>query len=264
MSESAQTAPTRVLVVDDQPMIRAGIALMLSTADGLEVVGQAGDGREAVTQARALHPDVILMDIRMPGMDGIAATREILRPDAGGGGASAGAGGAGVPEGEAAGVSTAPSVLVLTTFDHDEYVIDALAAGASGFLLKDASTEELVSAVRAVARGEALLDPAVTRAFLDDYVARRSVVRSEAQEHLVALLTARELELVRLLAQGMSNLELAAALVLSEQTVKTHIRNILAKLQLRDRTQIVVFAFRNGLDAGDPSAQTPTPTPPSA
>lgn len=244
MTQEVERATT-VLVVDDQPMIRAGIAMMLGTSPGLEVVGQAGDGREAIAMARSLRPDVILMDIRMPEMDGIAATRVILGTGEGDG-VAAPAASARLEPGEGA---ARPSVLVLTTFDHDEYVIDALAAGASGFLLKDASTEELVSAVHTIARGEALLDPAVTRAFLDDFLALRGPVRSDGQEELVATLTAREVELVRMLAQGLSNLELADALVVSEQTVKTHIRNILAKLGLRDRTQIVIFAFHNGLDA---------------
>lgn len=240
-------AVTRVLVVDDQPMIRAGIAMMLGTSPGLEVVGQAGDGREAIAMARTLRPDVILMDIRMPVLDGIGATRVILGTGEHDGAARPSSS-AHLEQGSGEEATPRPSVLVLTTFDHDEYVIDALAAGASGFLLKDASTEELVAAVHTVAGGEALLDPAVTRAFLDDYVALRGPARPGGQEELVATLTARELELVRMLAQGLSNLELADALVVSEQTVKTHIRNILAKLGLRDRTQIVIFAFRNGLD----------------
>jgi DNA-binding NarL/FixJ family response regulator len=223
-----EPAPTRVIVVDDQAMIRHGISLMLSTAPDIEVVGEAGDGREAVATEAALRPDVVLMDIRMPGMDGIAATRAIAA---------------------AATDRPAPSVLVLTTFDHDEYVADALSAGASGFLLKDASTDELVAAVRTVARGDAVLDPSLTRRFVEDYLARRSAPAPAADQALVAQLTAREREIVVLLAQGRSNLELADALVLSEQTVKTHIRNILSKLHLRDRTQIVVFAFRNGLDS---------------
>lgn len=228
MSQDEGTAAIRVMLVDDQPMILNGISMMLKTSSDIEVVATASNGIEAVALERETRPDVIVMDIRMPELDGIQATRQILAVDR--------------PESQ-----LPPAILVLTTFDHDDYVIDALVAGASGFLLKDASTEELLGAVRTVAGGEAILDPSVTRALVKGVIAARRV-QVAPDPAVVALLTPRELDIVALLAQGMSNLELADRLVLSEQTVKTHIRNILAKLQLRDRTQVVAFAYQNGLD----------------
>jgi DNA-binding NarL/FixJ family response regulator len=210
----------RVLVVDDQIMIRDGLATLLSAAGDIEVVGQAGDGRAAVDLARTLEPDVVVMDIRMPVLDGLAATAEI---------ASAG---------------PRPGVLILTTFDLDEYVYEALGAGASGFLLKDASGAELVEAVRVVARGDALLAPSVTRRLIGAFARRRRHERPASGA--AAGLTPRELDVLRLVARGLSNAEIAAELVLAEQTVKTHVGNMLAKLGLRDRTQAVVFAYENG------------------
>jgi len=213
-----------VLVVDDQRIVRAGFRAMLDAHDGIEVVGEAADGHEAVTLSDQLHPDVVLMDIRMPGMDGLEATQRI----------------AGVP-----GDGQQPRVLVLTTFDLDEYVYDALHAGASGFLLKDATEEELLTAVRVVAAGDALLAPSVTRRLIADYARRPSPRRSNAAgvEHL----TPRETEILTLVAQGMSNAEIAGYLVVTEQTVKSHVSRILTKLGLRDRVQIVVFAYESGV-----------------
>jgi DNA-binding NarL/FixJ family response regulator len=212
---------TRVLVVDDQVMVREGFAALLAAQTDIEVVGQAADGMEAVAIARAQQPDVALMDIRMPRMDGLAATRMIL-------------------EGPGA-----TRILILTTFDLDEYVYEALRAGASGFLLKDAPAAELVHAVRVVAAGEALLAPSVTRRLIEDYT-RRPRLGARAPQAL-NVLTSRETEVLALIAQGLSNQEIAGTLVVAEQTVKTHIGRILGKLELRDRAQAVVVAYETGL-----------------
>ncbi|TYB39333.1 response regulator [Actinomadura chibensis] len=219
----------RVLIADDQVMIRDGLAALLSSDPGIEVVGQAGNGREAVEMARALDPDVIVMDIRMPEMDGLAATAELV----------------GEPAADADPADTRPKVLVLTTFDLDEYVYEALGAGASGFLLKDASAADLVSGVRIVAAGDALLAPSITRRLIGDFARRRRHQRPSPQA--TAGLTPRELDVLRLIARGLSNAEIAAELVLAEQTVKTHVGHVLTKLTLRDRTQAVVYAYENGL-----------------
>ncbi|TYK42924.1 response regulator [Actinomadura decatromicini] len=219
----------RVLIADDQVMIRDGLAALLSSDPGIEVVGQAGNGREAVEMARALDPDVIVMDIRMPEMDGLAATAELV----------------GEPAAEADPAVARPKVLVLTTFDLDEYVYEALGAGASGFLLKDASAADLVSGVRIVAAGDALLAPSITRRLIGDFARRRRHQRPSPQA--TAGLTPRELDVLRLIARGLSNAEIAAELVLAEQTVKTHVGHVLTKLTLRDRTQAVVYAYENGL-----------------
>ena len=210
----------RVVIADDQAMIRDGLAALLSAAPDIEVVGQAANGREAVELAGRLRPDVVLMDVRMPVMDGLEATAEI----------SAGDG---------------AKVLVLTTFDLDDYVYEALGAGASGFLLKDASAADLVTAVRVVAGGEALLAPSVTRRLIAEFANRRRHQRPRPAA--VAALTRRELEVLRLVARGLSNAEIAGELFLAEQTVKTHVGHTLNKLGLRDRTQAVVYAFENGL-----------------
>jgi DNA-binding NarL/FixJ family response regulator len=212
----------RVLVVDDQRIVRAGFRAMLAAHDDIEVVGEAADGAEAVDLSARLSPDVVLMDIRMPGMDGLEATARIIDGDPG-----------------------SPRVLVLTTFDLDEYVYDALHAGASGFLLKDATEQELLAAVRVVASGEALLAPSVTRRLIADY-ARRPRPR-RARPEAVERLTPREIEILTLVAQGMSNAEIAGYLVVTEQTVKTHVSSVLTKLGLRDRVQIVVFAYESGM-----------------
>lgn len=219
---------TTVLIVDDQAMVRAGFAAILQAQDDLDVVGQAGDGEEGLAQARALRPDVVLMDVRMPRLDGIEATKRIL----------AAAERDGRP---------APAVLVLTTFDADEYVHEALQAGASGFLLKDALPEELVQAVRVVAAGDALLAPRITRRLLERFAAARPA----SNDHALRLndLTDREHEILVLVGRGLSNREIAAELFLAEQTVKTHVSRIFTKLHLRDRVQAVILAYDTGLVA---------------
>ncbi|GAA1070282.1 response regulator transcription factor [Nocardiopsis composta] len=212
-------------------MVRDGIATLLGAAEDIEVVAQAADGSEAVRLAAEHRPDVVVMDVRMPVMDGLEATREITSP----------AGGAPSEDG-----AEGPRVLVLTTFDLDEYVYEALGAGASGFLLKDAPVDDLRSAVRTVARGDALLAPSVTKRLIADIAARRRD-RVHARPEAYADLTPREADVLRLVARGLSNAEIAEELVVSEQTVKTHVGRILMKLDLRDRTQAVVFAYENGV-----------------
>ena len=209
----------RVLLADDQALVRAGFRMILKSEPGVEVAGEAGDGAEAVALARELTPDVVLMDVRMPVMDGIEATRRIVDGDA------------------------APRVLVLTTFDLDEYVYEALRAGASGFLLKDAPEEQLVAGIRIVADGGSLFAPAVTRRMIERFAGSRP---SEAPPALDEL-TPREHEVLKLIARGLSNAEIAAALVVSEHTVKTHTAHILRKLDLRDRVQAVVLAYEAGV-----------------
>jgi DNA-binding NarL/FixJ family response regulator len=213
----------RLLLVDDEAMVRTGLRLILETEEDLRVVGEASNGVEAIEQATQLRPDVILMDVRMPGTDGIEATRRITAADAAG-----------------------PKVLILTTFDLDEYVFDALRAGASGFLLKDVTAERLFEAVRVVAAGEALLSPAVTRRLISEFAKTRRPASVAAPAALAAL-TPRETEVLRLVAEGLSNPEIAARLVVTEETVKTHVSRVLAKLGLRDRTQAVVAAYESGL-----------------
>ena len=212
----------RVLIADDQPLIRTGLRILLGAQDGIEVVGEASTGAAAVTESAQLVPDVVVMDIRMPGTDGIQATAQVIRQPA------------------------APRVLVLTTYDLDEYVYDALAAGASGFLLKDAQPEELVDGVRVIAAGDALLAPAVTRRLIGLFVtgAHARVRRHDAR---LDALTEREREVLGLLAQGMSNAEISAALHVSGNTTTTHVARILAKLDLRDRVHAVIFAYQSGL-----------------
>jgi DNA-binding NarL/FixJ family response regulator len=212
-----------VLVVDDQALVRAGFRMILEAEEDMEVVGEASDGREAVAEAKRLRPDVILMDVRMPEVDGIEATRRLLGDE-----------------------GLAAKIVMLTTFDMDEYVYDALRAGASGFLLKDVPPEQLVAGIRSVATGDALLAPSVTRRVIEEFVRRPPAsVRTLPPE--VAELTARELEVLRLLARGLSNGEIAAELFVSEATVKTHVAHVLMKLGLRDRVQAVVLAYESGL-----------------
>ena len=221
---AAVTGTTRCLIADDQAMVREGFSAVLTAQPGLQVVGLAADGADAVRQVRHLEPDVVLMDVRMPVMDGLQATREIL---------GAGAG------------SALPRVLMLTTFDLDDYVYAALRAGASGFLLKDATAAELVTAVRVVAAGEALLAPSVTRRLIADF-ARQQQLDQPPPPALDAL-THRETEVLRLIARGLSNAEISTSLVIAEQTTKTYVGRILAKLNLRDRAQAVVVAYETGL-----------------
>ena len=217
---------TRVLLVDDQPLLRTGFRLILDAESHLSVVGEAGDGKTAVQTTKRLLPDVVLMDIRMPGMDGIDATRDIVT--------------------WAAGVGRSVRVLVLTTFDLDEYVVEALRAGASGFMLKDAPPEELVGAIDVVADGAAIVAPTVTRRLLDRFAARLPATHDSGTQ-LLEQLTEREREVLRLLARGLSNAEIAADLVVSETTIKTHVGNVLTKLRLRDRVQAVIHAYEVGL-----------------
>ena len=213
-------AMIRVLIVDDQPLARAGFKAVLEATGAIEVVAEAANGEQAIDLTRRHRPDVVLMDVRMPGMDGIEATRRM--PD--------------------------QKILILTTFGLDDYIIEALRAGASGFLLKDAPVEELVRAVRTVAAGDAQLSPAVTKRLLQQ-VARRLPAAVDRDAGPLAELTDREREVLRLLAVGMSNAEIAGALVVSEPTVKTHVSSVLGKLGLRDRVQAVIYAYENGLIA---------------
>jgi DNA-binding NarL/FixJ family response regulator len=212
-------------VVDDQPMIRLGIRAILDAQTDITVAGEAGDGRTAVQQVRHLTPDVVLMDVRMPVLDGLAATRKLLDPDAD--------------------LPSRPRVLMLTTFDADQYVYEALRAGASGFLLKDSTPEELAAAVRVAAAGEAMLAPGITRRLIERFVEGAPPARE--QHPLLQSLTEREREVLTLVSRGLSNGEIAASLVIAEQTVKTHVSRILQKLELRDRVQVVVFGYENGL-----------------
>ncbi|MGW4621979.1 response regulator [Streptomyces sp. NPDC004592] len=216
------SSTVRLLIADDQMMVRQGFTVLLNARPGIEVVGQAVDGEEAVAMVAELAPDVVLMDIRMPGLGGIEATRRIT---------------ADAPH---------PRVLVLTTFDLDEYVYDALRAGASGFLLKDASADQLAEAVRVVAAGDALLAPGITRRLIAEFSRLTDAPRAPLKQR-VGDLTERETEVLALIAQGLSNAEIAGSLVVAEQTVKTHVGRILVKLGLRDRTQAAVFAYESGL-----------------
>ena len=218
---------TKVLLVDDQALVRMGFRLLLESAEGIEVVGEAADGGTAVDQVRALRPDVVVMDVRMPGVNGIDATRDIVAEH------------------------PAVRVLVLTTFDLDEYAFAALRAGASGFLLKDAGPAELVAAVRTVASGDAVVSPRVTRRMLDLFAGRLpesgAAPEADAPHPLLADLTPRETDVLHSIAEGRSNAEIAERLFLSETTVKTHVGRILAKLGVRDRLQAVVLAYESGL-----------------
>jgi DNA-binding NarL/FixJ family response regulator len=213
----------RVLLADDQALIRAGFRLLLSTADGIEVVGEASNGTEAVESARRERADVVLMDIRMPGVDGLEATRRIAADEA------------------LAGVK----VIILTTFESDEYVYQAIRSGASGFLLKDAEPADLLQAVRVVARGDALLAPSVTRRLITDLVSRPQ--RAPADRRVLRGLTEREREVLSLVAAGLSNDEIAGKLFVSPLTAKTHVSRIMTKLDARDRAQLVVMAYESGL-----------------
>jgi len=213
----------RVLIADDQALVRAGFKMILDAEDDLDVVGEASDGAEAVELARRLKPDVVLMDIRMPALDGIEATRQVV----------------------ALGTPEPVRVLMLTTFDLNEYVYEALRAGASGFLLKDVPPEQLAAGIRIVAQGEALLAPSITKRLIQEFAAAAPVTAAPPKG--LDELTARELEVFRLIARGLSNAEIAAELIVSETTVKTHVARVLMKLGLRDRVQAVVLAYEAGI-----------------
>jgi DNA-binding NarL/FixJ family response regulator len=222
-ADTVDGAVLRILIADDQALVRAGFRMILEVEDDIEIIGEAGDGAKAVEMARELAPDVVLMDIRMPEMDGIEATRLITGED-----------------------DEGPRVLMLTTFDLNEYVYEALRAGASGFLLKDAPPEELVAGIGVVARGDALLAPSITKRLIQEF-ARATPAAPPAPPPAVGELTARELEVLVLLADGLSNAEIAAKLFVGEATVKTHVARVLMKLGVRDRVQAVIVAFRAGL-----------------
>ncbi len=213
--------PVRVLLVDDDDLMRAGLTAVLSSDETIDVVGEAPDGRTAVDRAIELRPDVVLMDVRMPGLDGIAATRELLA------------------------VSPDVRVVVLTTFEQDDYIFGALSAGASGFLLKRTRPEELIAAIHTVAAGDSLLSPSVTRTVIQRVAGQPAP--DAAEEARLDELTARERDVLELIARGLSNGEIAATLVIEESTVKTHVRHILRKLRLRDRVQAVIFGYESGL-----------------
>jgi DNA-binding NarL/FixJ family response regulator len=221
-------APVRVLLVDDDDLMRAGLRAVLSSDSRVEVVGEAGSGRAAVERVRALRPDLVLMDVRMPDLDGIAATREVTS------------------------ASPEVKVVILTTFEQDDYIFGALNAGASGFLLKRSGPEELLAAIQTVAAGDSLLSPSVTRTVIDRMA--RQPTPEIGPSRLLDELTPREHEVLVLLARGLSNSEIAAELVIEESTVKTHVKRILMKLRLRDRIQAVVFAYESGLIQPGPKA----------
>ena len=233
---------TRVLIVDDDVLVRAGLRMMIETQDDLEVVGEAGDGVEAIELAASTEPDVVVMDIRMPGMDGLEATRQIVGQPVGlGDGADA--------ADDVDDTDDGPRVLVLTTFEIDEYVYDAVRAGASGFLLKRTPPEELLAGIRVVAGGDALLAPSVTRRLMREFCRATAdgPAATDVSNRELDRLTEREREVLLLIAQGLSNKEIAAELIVGESTVKTHVKRILMKLALRDRVHAVVYAYESGL-----------------
>ncbi|WBC15242.1 response regulator transcription factor [Micromonospora sp. WMMA1998] len=225
MTGPAPDGPVRVLLVDDQHLVRSGFRIILEVEDDIEVVGEAADGERAVAMAAALRPDVVLMDVEMPVLDGLAATRRITGDATGDG----------------------PAVLILTTFDRDDYLFAALRAGASGFLLKNGTPEDLVEAVRVVARGEGLIAPALTRRVISTFARPGAAPPDPRHDAATAELTPREREVLALVARGASNAEVAAVLHVGEATVKTHVSRVLAKLGLRDRVQAVIFAYEHGI-----------------
>jgi len=214
--------PIRVLIADDQQLLRAGFRVILESEPGIEVAGEAVDGVDAIERAGALRPDVVLMDIRMPRLDGLAATEHLMK------------------------LPAPPRVVVLTTFDQNEYVVRALRAGAYGFLLKDAPASRLVAAVRAAAGGDALIEPSITRRLVEQFAAPSAANEPGGLPDVVSALTERELDVLRLVARGLSNAEIAAELVVAETTVKTHVARVLTKLGVRDRVQAVVLAYESG------------------
>jgi DNA-binding NarL/FixJ family response regulator len=226
---------TRVLIADDDDLMRAGLAAVLSSDPTIAVVGEAATGREAVQRAQHLNPDVVLMDVRMPDLDGIAATRELAL------------------------AAPAARVLILTTFEQDDYIFGGLRAGASGFLLKRTRPEELIAAIHTIAAGDSLLSPSVTRRVIDDMATRSATTVTDG--HTLDELTPREREVLQLIAKGLSNPEIANALVVEESTIKTHVKRILMKLRLRDRVQVVIFAYETGLNT-TPSKSHPGGTEP--
>jgi DNA-binding NarL/FixJ family response regulator len=217
------SAPVRVMIADDQTLVRTGLRMILDVEPDLEVVGEAADGNQALLVTQDTHPDVVLMDVRMPGMDGLEATRRLL-----------------------VGGDRDPRVIILTTFDLDDYVYEALRAGASGFILKDMPPEQLVAAIHTVANGDALLAPAITRRLIEAFV-QRAPDRARTPPPEVQQLTSREADILRLIARGLSNAEIAAAAFVTEPTIKTHVARILMKLGLRDRVQVVVYAYKHRL-----------------
>jgi DNA-binding NarL/FixJ family response regulator len=223
--------PVRVLLVDDDDLMRAGLRSVLSSDETIDVVGEAGDGRDAVECVRKLRPDVVLMDVRMPNLDGIAATREVLaaRPEA--------------------------KVVILTTFEEDDYIFGALRAGASGFLLKRTSPEDLIGGLHTVAAGDSLLSPSVTRRVVERMAGQPTPAPDAAARARLQELTPREREVLELVARGLSNSEIAAAFVIEESTVKTHVKRILRKLRVRDRVQAVIFAYESGLTQPGPKTR---------
>jgi DNA-binding NarL/FixJ family response regulator len=227
--------PVRVLIVDDDDLMRAGLRAVLSSDETVDVVGEAGDGRAALDEVRSRQPHVVLMDVRMPHLDGIAATRELLA------------------------ASADVKVVILTTFEQDDYIFGALTAGASGFLLKRTRPEELIAAIHAVATGDALLSPSVTRRVIDEMT--RYPTAAAGFDHRIHELTPRERQVLQQVAGGLSNTEIATALVIEESTVKTHIKRILTKLRLRDRVQAVIFAYESGLTQPGRSGRRINPNP---
>jgi DNA-binding NarL/FixJ family response regulator len=232
VTDPARTAAIRILVVDDEALVRSGFRLILQSEPGFDVVGEAADGVAAIEEARRLQPDVVLMDVRMPRMDGVEAARRLAE----------------VCEAK---------VLILTTFDLDAYLFDAVRAGASGFLLKDVPPDDLAAGIRAVARGDALIEPRMTRRLLDEFARHPSAGAAPAGAAALQNLTQRELEVLRAVARGLSNAEIADELYISETTVKTHVAHILTKLDLRDRIQAVVLAYESGLVAAGGGEITP-------